>query len=58
MLDLLTESSSPKSVGDCWSKTYALVDAHRIIDPQRLRAKSGAAFGATLYCNFVLFCAT
>jgi hypothetical protein len=30
---------------------------HRIINPQRPGTKAGAAFGATLYCNFVLSCA-
>ena len=34
------------------------LNVYRIINPQRPGAKSGAAFGATLYRNFVLSCPT
>lgn len=34
---------------------YESRDAHRIVNPQSLGAKSGAAFGATWYRDLVLF---
>jgi hypothetical protein len=37
---------------------YKSLHLHRIINPQHLGAKSGAAFGATLYRDFVLSGAT
>jgi hypothetical protein len=37
---------------------YKAIDAHGIVNPQRLAVKSGAAFGATLYRDLILFSAT
>ena len=37
---------------------YESRDAHRIVNPQSLGAKSGAAIGATWYRDLVLFCAS
>jgi hypothetical protein len=34
---------------------YKSLETHRIVNPQRLGTKSGAAYGATLYGDLVLF---
>jgi hypothetical protein len=55
---MLGELSRPHSTCGIASNEALKDHPERIVNPQRLGARSGAAFGATLYLDFVLLCAT